>query len=149
MNFIKKGISWMFLERPVNDKNSDELADELAQAGNSVKDRIRKATENTKNHGVVTHIIGIERWSQQRLRAARGEPLKQEEYDPYRPADDTPWSDLPGLFEEARQETVSLVRSLNESELENNVPHNQLGMLSARAWVQYIRVHADLESKKL
>jgi hypothetical protein len=151
MNFVRRGISWLFLERPVSDKSTTDLINDLTQSGAMVRERITQTDRSRAHHDIVTHIIGIERWAQERIKAAQtpAQSMPHGEYDPYRPARDTPWEELPNRFAETREATIQLVQQLDSAALERCVPHNQLGELSVRAWVRYLRVHADLESRKL
>ncbi len=151
MDFIRRGISWLLLERPVSDKSVTDMTNDLAQSGSKVQERITQTRQTQANHNVITHIIGIERWAQERLKAAQtpAEAPPRDEYDPYRPAKDTPWDELPVLFADTRDMTIQLVQQLDQTAFERDVPHNQLGALSVRAWIQYLRVHADLESRKI
>ena len=151
MQFIRRGVSWLFLERPASDKSTDELTNDLMQSGAMVRERISQADRTQAHHAIVTHIIGIERWAQERIKAAQtpAQSAPQGEYDPHRPAADTPWDELPALFDDTRDTTIALVQQLDSATLERSVPHNQLGELSVRAWIRYLRVHADLEARKL
>ena len=96
---------------------------------------------------MLSHIIGIERWGQSRLRVFLGEPFTQDEYNGYRPARDVPWDELVGQFSATRSETIALARALDEALIapDKTVLHNQLGPLSARAWLRYLQTHASRE----
>jgi hypothetical protein len=123
----------------------------LERAGSSVTARMDAATDSSYRRRVVSHIIGIERWGQRRLRVFLGEAPLDDEYDGYRPAPDTDWASLKAQFAETRAETVRLAREIERA----NVPltqaaaHNGYGMLTPRGWLTYLRIHADLESQRL
>ena len=140
-------VAGLLLERPVGDKSYAEMAQQLEEAGQRIEARLsgKKYTEFT--HRVLTHIIGIERWGQSRLRVFLGNPFVQDEYNGYRPALDVPWDELIGQFSATRSETISLARALDDALIapEKTVIHNQLGPLSARAWLRYLQTHASRE----
>ena len=99
---------------------------------------------------MLTHLIGIERWGQQRLRVALGEPLALDEYDPYRPEGED-WAGLQQCFQRTRQETISLSKSLRMARLDvgTRICHNQFGEISLLGWIFYLNFHAKLESLKI
>ena len=48
-----------------------------------------------------------------------------------------------------RAETVALARRVAATDVGAvKVEHNSLGPISARAWLRYLQVHADLEMKR-
>lgn len=149
MSLIHKAISWLLLELPSKGKAADEMIRSLERDGDTVVETFREAAATPDNHKVMTHIIGIERWSQQRLQVALGEPFAEDEYDKYRPARDTPHDELSRHFAETRQQTIDLVQTMTPTQLERKVPHNEFGEMTVRAWLRYIRTHASLESKRL
>ncbi|MBX3054324.1 MAG: hypothetical protein KF753_22820 [Caldilineaceae bacterium] len=137
----------LFFERPARGKSFTELAQQLGTAGEKVLARLEGKSNSERNHQVLTHIIGIERWGQSRLRVLLGDPLRQEEYLVYRPARDVPWNELVENFRTTRAETVSLAQALKNASVapEQSVPHNQFGPISARAWLGYLQAHASRE----
>ena len=140
-------VAGLLLERPVEDKSYAEMAQQLEEAGQSIRARLADKKYTEFNHRVLTHIIGIERWGQSRLRVFLGEPLVQEEYNSYRPAREVPWDELVGQLTATRSETVSLVRALDGASVAPDIKilHNQFGPLSARAWLRYLQTHASRE----
>ena len=54
-------------------------------------------------------------------------------------------------FDHARRELLALVQTLAAvPEIEKGkVQHNEFGPLSAKAWLIYLEMHANFESKKL
>lgn len=137
----------LFLERPTRKKSYRELHNELEQAGLKIIARLHEKRFRDFNHRVLTHIIGIERWGQSRLRVFLGQPLGQDEYNGYRPARDIPWPELVDLFVTTRSETLSLALALETAAIgpDQTVLHNQFGPLSARAWLRYLQTHASRE----
>lgn len=149
MNRIERWIRWMILERGVQGKTPAQVATRLERDCAGVLARIRSAGRNDENHKVITHIIGIEKWGQQRLRCALGEPWVQEEYNRYRPALSTPWDDLAPLFEQTRAETLAITRQIDPSRAKQMILHNAHGEISVNAWIHYLNLHANIESRRL
>lgn len=148
---IKKVVTHFMLERPVRNKSYAELGYLLEESGQTVLSRISQAAETEKNHRILTHLIGIEKWSQQRLRVALGDDFIDEEYDNYRPSQDADWSDLHDIFANTRAVTVGLT---NELIIQNaptvmKIDHNDFGPVSPRGWLRYIDFHGRSESKRV
>ncbi len=147
---IKKIAADFILERPVRGKSFAQLADKLALSGQILEDRIRRARDTERNRQILSHIIGIERWGQSRLRVFLGEPLALDEYDGYRPPQDAGWDELGQAFQATRRQTLALIQELASRDpgATTRVPHNQFGPLTARGWIRYLDFHANAESKK-
>lgn len=109
------------------------------------------AADSDKNRRILSHIVGIERWAQSRLRVTLGEPFKQEEYTVYRPSKDTSWETLKQQFSAGRAESIELAQQLiaNNVPLTKKVMHNQMGDLSPRAWLRYIFMHSKFEGYRI
>lgn len=137
----------LFLERPVRGKSYADLRGELDAAGRRILARLGSKAHSPFHHRVLTHIIGIERWGQSRLRSLLGEPLRQDEYDGYRPARDVPWEELIEQFQATRAETLALADALEAAGVPPSatVRHNDYGPLSALAWLRYLETHASRE----
>ena len=140
-------VTGLLLERPIGDKSYADMAQQLEEAGQSIEARLSGKEYTEFNHRVLTHIIGIERWGQSRLGVFLGNPFVQDEYNGYRPARDVPWEELVGQFSVTRSVTISLARALDDALIapDKTVLHNQLGPLSARAWLRYLQTHASRE----
>ena len=149
MATLTRSAGYLLIERPARRKSYDQLLDALKQGEEQVARRFQQADpDNEKNHRVMTHIIGIEKWGQSRLNQIMTGEASPPEYDIYRPAADTPWEALPGLFHETRQETLQLATQFPD--IQNGiVPHNTFGDLSGRGWLRYLYIHAEMESKHL
>lgn len=142
----------LLVERPARNKSIAELAATLEAAAEKVEQRIARCREGKpKNVETLRHIIGIERWGQQRLRGFLGETVAQDEYDGYRPDDVDSVSQLRSAFVTTRAETVRLARQLQAHDPPRTatVVHNDLGPLTARGWLRYLTTHANLESRRL
>lgn len=143
-------VSGLMLERPLKNKDMAEIAQEFDLAGGRLKRTFAAAKDNPDNRRLLSHIVGMERWGQSRLRVALGEPLTMDEYDGYRPPREATWPALQDAFAETRQQTVAVVQALGKANItEVKVPHNQFGPLSVRSWLRYLDMHANLEAKKL
>lgn len=146
---ITKMMAPAVLNLLVGGKALDQLTEELRQSGEKIYQTVGQKAGTAHNHGTFTHIIGIERWGQSRLKVALGEPLMMDEYDEYRPSKERPWADLRQDFMETRQETTELARRLADPAVDQMmvIPHNQLGKLSLQSWLHYLRFHADTTMK--
>ncbi|MCG8347190.1 MAG: hypothetical protein MI924_05355 [Chloroflexales bacterium] len=149
-SFLGLAVAFFF-ERPARNHTLEELATTLEQSGTEIETRFSIASETSANRKQMRHIVGIERWGQRRLRVALGEPPLSDEYDHYQPAADSRWEDLQTSFSKTRQETINLAHKLASNGVDgaSKVAHNQFGPLSLRAWLRYLTVHANLDSKWL
>lgn len=145
MSFIAK----LMFERPAQKKGVEDYVQSLGANQQTIMKRLQSAEENEKNKNQLAHIIGIERWSQERLKVGLGETPKQDEYDLYRPATDGDWQTLVGAFEETRRETIQLTEQLVGQDVNQKVAHNQFGELSIKGWLHYIDGHANVEAKRI
>jgi hypothetical protein len=141
----------LFFERPARRLSLADLATRLETAGKAIERRLAAPPDNEWNRNQIRHIVGIERWSQQRVRVALGSPLVMDEYDDYRPAANLPWEQMRTTFQDTRRETVALIRELERAGIPTGtkVPHNQFGDLSVGGWFQYMNNHANRESRYL
>jgi hypothetical protein len=132
-------------------KSLDDFPARLEASGAKIRARLDKLNDSDVNRRVLNHIIGIERWGQRRLKVALGEPFIQDEYNGYRPARETAWETLKMQFAETRAETVALARTLaaQPDAASKRIRHNDYGNLLVGGWLNYLRTHAELESRKL
>ena len=123
----------------------------LEKDGVRLAEQFATAADSEKNRRILSHIIGIERWAQSRLRVTLGEPFKQEEYDVYRPSKDTTWETLRQQFSAVRADSAEIAQQLitNNVPLTKKVMHNQMGDLSPRAWLRYIFMHSKFEGHNI
>ena len=143
-------IHW-FIERSTSKMTLADLADRLQASSSEVARRIQSATARPQNQKQARHIIGIERWGQQRLRVALGGPLVMDEHDAYRPDESASLEALSKAFVTTRADTIALARKLQQANLAPTltIPHNDLADLTVRGWLYYLDVHATRESAKL
>lgn len=138
------------LGRSTRNQSLDQIADSMAAAGQTLELIFGAATDSDVNRRLISHIVGIERWGQQRLRAALGEPLVIDDYDGYRPSRAATLPELQADFAATRRDTVALTRDLNAAGAAAvKLPHNQIGNLSVRSWLGYLNIHSNWEAKKL
>ncbi|MFN8490993.1 MAG: hypothetical protein U0350_25590 [Caldilineaceae bacterium] len=144
-------IASLILERPARKKTLTEFIAKLEEAGSVIEACAAKAADTPGNREQLAHIAGIERWGQRRLRVFLGEPYVQDEYDGYRPTAELNYAQLQDFFHATRQETVQIARKIADAKVSDaaTVPHNFVGKLSARAWLRYLDIHANTESKRI
>lgn len=144
-------IAQLTFERPGRKQSLDEFIDRLQAQGDELAGKMVETADTPKNRKQITHITGIERWSQRRLQMLLGEPAIDDEYDGYQPPADADWPALRQALTDTRTETVSIVQSLQQQgiPLTSTAPHNTFGPLTARAWLQYLVSHANLETRSL
>lgn len=151
MNTLLRDLAvGLYLERPAREARIPDLAKKLETSGPVVVRRFLAARNIAEYRELMRHIVGIERWAQNRLRVALGAPLTMDEYDDYRPGSGHAREELVRFFEAARQDSVMLANELAAAgpKVETKVPHNQIGPVSTRGWLVYIHEHADWESMK-
>lgn len=147
---LRDTLTNRFLEHPLRNLTVEQIAERLGRNGHKLE-RIFAATKDSPaNRKLLSHITGIERWGQSRLRVALGAGLTMDEYDGYRPPQEATWSELQDAFRSTRQETVGLARQLGQAMAAGvRAPHNQFGPLTMRSWLRYLDMHANVEAKKL
>lgn len=149
---VKEFFVAQALERPAGRMSYLELGQGLERGGVLLAQRAARAADTDVNRGILTHIIGIERWGQQRLRAALGQqPWTRDEHHPYKPGAGTTLRELQELLAQTRAQTVDLARQLHGAPPPEGttVEHNGLGPLTPKGWLRYLTQHADIESRRL
>ncbi|CAM3581560.1 DinB family protein [Deinococcus frigens] len=149
---VKEFVVSRVLEAPAGRSSYTDLGQGLERGGIALAGRAARAADTPANCEVLSHIIGIERWGQNRLRVALGRRLyESDDYQSYRPAPQTGLAELRNLLSQTRSGTVDLARQLHANPPEDGatVGHNGLGPLTAKAWLRYLTQHADLESRRL
>jgi hypothetical protein len=144
-------LSRWFYEWAARDKSYEELVQKLHKNEAATYSRMMNANEISFNRARAAHVIGIERWSAQRLRVLLGEPLVIDEYDGYAPSDQLSMAELAKEFKQTRAATIALVRELQNKgvDLSCTVIHNDVGDLSAGGWLFYIENHTGRETLAL
>jgi hypothetical protein len=150
-NPIQSLIITLLLEGPGRKMSLAQHAERFERSGQDILKRAQSAAPTPANRETLAHITGLERWGQRRLRSFLGQPPAADEYDGYRPGVNLEWTALQAEFAATRQATVDLARELDARQVrpDARVDHNQFGGLTATGWLQYLRQHAGLESKKI
>lgn len=148
---MRKMLRNLLLDRPGRKWTMTAWGEKLAAHGESISHRLDKYPDSQRNRQVLSHIIGIEQWGQSRLRVGLGEPFKEEEYDSYRPSRNRSWEQLKAEFRMTRKRTVALAEALDDNQADQftKVKHNQYGPLTLGAWLRYLDLHANLESRRI
>ena len=143
-------IAGLVFERPVRSLSADQLRLRLSNGGTTVVAAMRAASDTPTNQGIATHIIGIERWGQARVRELHTGTHTVEEYDHYRPATAS-MAQLAETMATTRAETIAILDQLSAAgiALTQQVAHNMFGAMTLAGWLQYLAAHASLESRKL
>lgn len=151
MSLGSRWIANLVWEWPARRLNLLQHAHLLESSGQAIGRASAAAPDGDFNRRLLSHIVGIERWAQRRVRVALGAPLLMDEYNGYRPPRETGWAELQQQFQTTRQASVQLARDLATAgaPLDMTILHNSYGPLTPRAWLRYMTVHANLESKKL
>lgn len=148
---IKKWMTFFLLERPGRKWTMSAWGEKLTASGEKIGQKLAKSPDSQSNRQVLSHIIGIEQWGQSRLRVGLGEPFKEEEYDNYRPSKNRSWEQLKTEFRTTRRKTVALAEELDNRQVNQftTIAHNQYGNITIGAWLRYLEMHANLESKRI
>lgn len=148
---IMQAVAGVFVERPGQSKSLAEWQAALEAGGVAIDRRAAAAKDPVQASKVLRHISGIERWGQRRLRTLLGEPPVTDEYDSYRPGVDLTLDEQREVFRQTRAATVELAAMLSTTGVGDSATalHNEFGPLSARGWLRYLELHANLESKKI
>ena len=140
-----------FMERGAKGKSYADLIRSLEKDAAATQPRFDHATDTPANRAQAAHIIGIERWSQRRLRVALGEPPVRDEYDGYAPDTALGMAELAAVYAQTRAATLDLAHKLQDQNVApgHKVGHNDMGEVTLGAWLTYIAGHGGLESRRL
>jgi hypothetical protein len=150
-NFLLRWGTQLTIEWPVRKLTIQELITQLEQFAKQFSGRLEFYSDTQENRNQLSHMIGIERWGQRRLRVALGEPFLPEEYDHYRPSPERTWDELKIDWAVTRQSTVALAHDIAQASPDPDfkVLHNLYGPLSIKGWLRYLDVHASSEGKRI
>lgn len=155
MSIGKKIMHFVFgtllLENPSKNKTYEQLIGALEAGQAEVAARAAGKADTPQNRNQFGHIIGIEKWSQRRLKTLQGEPAVQDEYDGYRPDASLNMDALRSEFAQTRQESIAIAKALQAAGVPKTATaqHNDAGDISVGAWLTYITDHANRESRRL
>ena len=140
-----------FFERPARKRSFDELAEELNRSSAQILERLAGFSPRPEDHERLRHIIGIERWSQRRLRVFLGEPFMLDGHHSYKPEENLDWPALLDAFKETRAQTLGMIDALSKPGAHSvaAVAHNEFGDFTAKGWLKYIEGHAASEAKRI
>jgi hypothetical protein len=138
-------------EFPTRHKSYDQLIQKLESSGLALAKRLSSATDTPENRRQLAHIVGIERWGQQRLKTLLGAPLRYDEYDGYRPDVSASLVSLCEAFAHTRCDSARLARELQRKgiPLAAKALHNKAGEISVRGWLGYFCQHAFVEGIRI
>lgn len=150
MSLVGKIIHFV-IEKQAAKKTLSELQSNLRASASIVAERMRSAADTPTNRGQASHLTGIERWAQPRLRVFLGDKLVQDEYDSYRPSADLNMAAQAKAFSDTRAATLELIAALQKAGAPGaqTTPHNDIGQLSLRGWLMYLENHSKSESAGL
>jgi hypothetical protein len=129
-------------------KGVPDLRLELEASSSKLSTQFLNVEDTDQNRRLLSHIIGIERWGQRRIRVALGEAFVMEEYDGYRPPRETNFDELRHEFSQTRSKTLELAGKL-VNVADTKVLHNTWGKLSMRGWLRYLNAHANLHAQRI
>lgn len=153
MNPIRRLVARMtrgHFERLGKRTTPSEMAERLEASGRTLAQRFAAEEDAPAVREVLQHVIGIERWGQQRLRVALGEPFDPRGHRPFRLEDDATLDRLRVGFTTTRADTVGLAKRLAETDIvpDLRIAHDDLGDLSVNAWLAYLDGHALIEARR-
>ena len=146
-----KCFRMLMVDRPAKNQSLESLTDQLSGSQQIILDKVTGAMDNEDNRKQLTHVIGIERWGQNRLKVALGEPLTMEEYDGYRPQTGTSLPALAETFTQTRQNTLAVAEKLTAvpDVAGKIVEHNDMGQMTVRSWLYYLDLHSNYELRNV
>jgi len=132
-------------------RSLEQLVNQLEASRVRLEQRFFAARDTAGNREALNHILGIERWSQGRLRVASGAPLVIDSYRGYRLPDGASLAELQAAFKDTRTETIALARALQAQDVSpsTTVKHNDLGDFSLVEWLVYLNDHANREQFRI
>ena len=146
MSWIQKAIGALLRPRVIGKArgtNLEEMALRLEASRDELLPRIMAANDTPGNREALNHFVGIERWSQSRLRVAEGEPFELDSYRGYRLPDDATLVELQQAFATTREATIEMARKFAAGGVDpqQKIRHNDLGELSVLEWFAYVDDH--------
>jgi hypothetical protein len=129
----------------------EQAAINLEKSRDALKPRIMSASDTPGNREALNHWIGIERWSQNRLRVAQGAPFVEDSYRGYRMAEGTSLEDLQAQFFAVRGDSIAKAHELARAGVDPSltIKHNDLGELTVVEWLTYMEDHPRREIIRL
>lgn len=143
-NIIHRLFVWGVFERQSKNQTYHTYRQRFEESSAKIQNLIDNAQDTDKSRWELTHVIGMERWMQSRMKVALGEPFTLDEYDGYRPPLAAPWQDLKQAFVTTRQDSCDLSAEFADKNVDGSqkIMHNQFGDLSLKAWMEYALFHS-------
>lgn len=154
MSFLQRLIGFALRPRVRGVARGRSLVDLVARLEESrdmLSPRIERANDSAGNRETLNHWLGIERWSQSRIKVAQGAPFELDSYRGYRLPDHSSLAELQQGFQAARNATLELAADLERSGFDPDltIRHNDLGDLTVIEWFAYIDDHSRREVIRL
>lgn len=148
---ILHAVAGLMFERPTRGLDHARLRARIVASQAPFQALIAAKGDTTENRTMLAHIIGVERWSQARVRQLLQTGVVFDEMDEYVPSAAQPYADLVALAGATRQVSVETLDALAAAgvPVTQTIAHNQFGALSVGGWSQYFVMHANLEAKKM
>lgn len=141
-------VGTVYFNGPARKLTLAQHTDLLRRTGTADSAKLASARGTEYERKQLRHVIGIERWSQRRLKVFLGEPFVLDGHREYKPPADAAWEQMRQDFGRMRAETVALAEQITAREPDTRVEHNQFGPLTARGWLRYIEKHSEYELRK-
>lgn len=151
MSIIANIFKTILVERPARKHDLAGWAEQIQKDGVALSAKLGNSADSEDHRRVLSHIIGIERWAQTRVKVALGGPFIEEEYNNYRPARDETWQEMRSEFAETRAASIRLAKELAEVNVPHTtvIKHNDFGDMTIRGWLRYITMHGSFEAKRI
>ena len=142
--------AYFLLKRPIAGLEFIDVLEQCREMGHQLAQALPEKADSEQNARILSHIIGIEKWGQNRLQVALGKPLVADDYLAYRPDRAITFPELCEQFPTVRSTTIALGQKILENgATAHKVPHNQFGDLDCKSWIRYLTIHADREGTAL
>ncbi len=128
-----------------------DLVSRLEESRDMLTPRIERAGDTPGNRETLNHWLGIERWSQSRIKVAQGGQFQLDGYRGYRMPEESSFVELQQGFQAARAATLELAAECERSGFDPDltITHNDLGELTVLEWFAYIDDHSRREVIRL
>lgn len=146
MSWLQKAIGAFLRPRVIGKARGaslGELKERLERSRDALLPRIMAAKDTAGNREAINHFVGIERWSQSRMRVALGAPFTLDSYRGYRLPGEATLGELQAAFAATRDETIALAQELAAADIDPDltIRHNDLGELRVAEWLAYVDDH--------
>lgn len=148
-NRIKQIGKYLLIARSASRFNLTGHLSNLETSREKLMARLAGSKDTTVNRIQLRYLIGIERWTQKRLKVFVGAEADQNEPEMYMPDGVLKWEALRHEFKIARNETVALVKEIASETMDaQTVSHNQYGDLTLNEWIHFLNIQTNMESRR-